>query len=172
VLLIKGLCQVEAEKRITCKELAAWLAKYEGFITELQEFNVNELPDKLNRLNPDKPKPPPQSFIQYQTQQAPPAPLQGQYISAQPARPQQYISQPQYPQYVYDQSQFQGSTYVVSGSGVNRSVSSNNNPSTITFQKDPRSYIDNPNNSQMRGASVNLQQIDEQLQMSRKLFPS
>lgn len=52
VLLIKGLCQVEPEKRATCKELATWLAKYEGFITELQEFNVTELPEKLNRLNP------------------------------------------------------------------------------------------------------------------------
>jgi hypothetical protein len=112
--------------------------------------------------------------LQYQTQQAPSIPvgnLQGQYISAQPARPQ-YVSQSQYPQYLYEQSQFQGNTYVVSGSGVNRSVSSNNNPSTITFQKDPRSFIDNPSNSQLRGASINLQQIDEQLQMSRKLFPS
>jgi hypothetical protein len=64
-----------------------------------------------------------------------------------------------------------------SGVNVNRSISqtsnnNNNNPSLITFQKDPRSLLENPNNSQMRSASINLQQIDEQLQMSRKLFPS
>lgn len=41
VLLIKALCQPEEEKRVTCKELADWLAKYEGFITELQEFTVS-----------------------------------------------------------------------------------------------------------------------------------
>ncbi len=41
VLLIKGLCQVEAEKRPTCKELAEWLSKYENSIIELQEFTVN-----------------------------------------------------------------------------------------------------------------------------------
>jgi hypothetical protein len=29
VLLIKGLCQVEGEKRITCRELAEWLDKYQ-----------------------------------------------------------------------------------------------------------------------------------------------
>lgn len=44
VLLIKALCQVESEKRVTCKELAEWLAKYENSIIELQEFAISELP--------------------------------------------------------------------------------------------------------------------------------
>lgn len=94
--------------------------------------------------------------------------------------PQSYISQPL--KYPYEQGAFQtSSTYVVSGSNVNvnRSISqaSNNNPnnpypSIITFQKDARSTLDHPSVSQMRANNINLQQIDEQLQMSRKLFPS
>jgi serine/threonine protein kinase len=35
-LLIKALCQVEADKRPTCRELGEWLAKYENNIIELQ----------------------------------------------------------------------------------------------------------------------------------------
>lgn len=49
-----------------------------------------------------------------------------------------------------------------------------NNPSVMTFQKDPKSMIveqGNTVNSQVRG-NINLQQIDEQLQKSRNLFPS
>jgi hypothetical protein len=74
-------------------------------------------------------------------------------------------------------------TYISNPSAINPnqraqniSQTSNNNPSIITFQKDPtpKSILgDNSVNSQVRNpASINLQQIDEQLQMSRKLFPS
>jgi hypothetical protein len=91
------------------------------------------------------------------------------------------VNQGPYQQYLYDQyNPNQNVTYANSGSGVNPrgqnlSQISNNNPSIITFQKEvnPRSILgDNTINSQLRGASINLQQIDEQLQMSRKLFPS
>jgi hypothetical protein len=57
--------------------------------------------------------------------------------------------------------------------GYNEAPSQNTNPSTITFQNDVNrtnyGYISG--NSQLR-SNLNLQQIDEQLQMSRKLFPS
>jgi hypothetical protein len=56
-LLIKGLCQPESEKRISCKELIEWLAKYESSIVELQEFTVNEVPEKLHRLTQEKVRP-------------------------------------------------------------------------------------------------------------------
>ena len=56
---------------------------------------------------------------------------------------------------------------------TNFEVNQNVNPSTITFQnegnKSHHNYVNG--NSQLR-SNLNLQQIDEQLQMSRKLFPS
>ena len=41
---------MEGEKRITCLELAQWLAKYDDEIVELREFTVQELPNKLQNL--------------------------------------------------------------------------------------------------------------------------
>ena len=93
----------------------------------------------------------------------------------------QYVSQ-SYQQYGFEQ--FNPSTYVSSGSGLNQrgppSQVSNANPSIITFQKDnARSALEQPLQPQPQQpvqsqvkTSINLQQIDEQLQMSRKLFPS
>jgi len=86
-----------------------------------------------------------------------------------------------YPPYLYDQytssihnpSAPPGKVY--SDYAQNISQTSNPSPSIITFQKEvnQRSVIaDNSVGSQLRGANINLQQIDEQLQMSRKLFPS
>jgi hypothetical protein len=116
VLLIKGLCQVEAEKRPTCHELAEWLSRYESSIIELQEFAVTELPDKLHKLSQSSAQPPskiqappqpPQQFV-YQTQFAP-----SNFISAPVTRsdvkftetsvvkpgyiPQSYVPPPSFP---------------------------------------------------------------------------
>lgn len=35
-LIIKGLCQVEGDKRVSCRELAEWLRKYDDDIVELR----------------------------------------------------------------------------------------------------------------------------------------
>lgn len=184
-MLIKGLCQVEESSRISCKELASWLAKYETQIIDLQEFTVNELPEKLSKLTPERPR---DSKVQ---QQYPSyvQPSANNYITApvrselkQPdlnaPRPNysgQFVSQGTYQQYNFEQ--YNPSTYVSSGSGLNQqrgppSQVSNVNPSIITFQKDnARSALEQPAQSQLK-TNINLQQIDEQLQMSRKLFPS
>lgn len=136
---------------------------------------MTELPEKLSRLNPEKPREV-RPYLQYQSN-PPPLAVPTGYASTGPIMrppPQSYISQPL--QYPYEQGAFQASsTYVVGGSNVNRSISQTSNnpsPSIITFQKDVRSTLDHPSVSQMRANNINLQQIDEQLQMSRKLFPS
>lgn len=178
VLLIKALCQVEGEKRVTCKELAEWLSKYENSIIELQEFNIGELPEKLHKLSQSQsgskvqggskvqqaPPPIPQQLpYQYQGQFMPQIPPTN-FISAPVNRseikyteqsvvkpgyiPQQYV--PPAP-YTYSQD-FGSVAYGGSGSGVARGQFEYQQPV-------PRS-------------NINLQQIDEQLQMSRKLFPS
>jgi serine/threonine protein kinase len=87
VLLVKALCQVEGEKRVTCKELAEWLSKYENSIIELQDFSIAELPEKLHKLSQSrvqtasKMQPPQQLPYQYQGQFAPQLPP-ANFISA------------------------------------------------------------------------------------------
>ncbi len=191
ILIIKGLCQVDSEKRANCIDLEKWLSKYEDSIIELQDFNVQELPDRLSSLRAQKPRdsrsanPPP--GYQYQTESLTVNPPPANYISQQPGKvstkpqslPQQYILPPAY------QPGPQGATYVSTvpmvqshyGGEYQNSYSqaSNNNPSIITFQREtnPRSNImENPVNPSQLRTNINLQQIDEQLQMSRKLFPS
>lgn len=86
VLLIKGLCQADPDKRITCKELAEWLSKYEGNIIELQEFTISDLPDKLHRLTV-KAQPQPQRPVPPQFYPQPQYQLPGNFISVPVNRP-------------------------------------------------------------------------------------
>ena len=91
MLLIKGLCQVEGEKRITCRELAQWLEKYQEPIIELQDFTVSELPDKLHKLGEDRTKetrPAPQAYPQYPPSSYPPPSIPNGYVSAPMPRPE------------------------------------------------------------------------------------
>lgn len=93
VLLIKGLCQAEPTKRISCKELVEWLSPYENSIVELAEFTVNEVPEKLHRLQ-EKPQPPKPQPLQYQTQnQQPISYVPPSYLSGPVNPPPQVIRQ-------------------------------------------------------------------------------
>jgi hypothetical protein len=196
ILIIKGLCQVDAEKRANCIDLAEWLSRYEDSIIELQDFNVQELPDKLSSLRAQKPRdsrsgnPPP--GYQYQTESVTVNTPPTNYISQQPGKVStkpQSLPQQQYNMPPVYQPAPQGSTYVSTVPMVQShyggeyqlnqlnsySQASNNNPSIITFQREanPRSNImENAVNPSQLRTNINLQQIDEQLQMSRKLFPS
>lgn len=91
VLLIKGLCQAEPTKRISCKELAEWLAPYENSIVELAEFTVSEVPEKLHRLQ-EKPQAPKPAPLQYQSNQ-PISYVQSGYVSGPMNPPPQVVRQ-------------------------------------------------------------------------------
>ena len=170
VLLIKGLCQAEPTKRISCKELVEWLAPYENSIVELAEFTVSEVPEKLHRLQekPQAPKPQP---LQYQSNQPPISYVSPSYLSGPVNPPPQVVRQ------VYQNfpnEHFSNQTYL-NGNQQNLPRPLTYEPQPVLFQSEPNqrvTYAENPISTQVRGANINFQQIDEQLQMSRKLFPS
>jgi serine/threonine protein kinase len=206
VLLIKGLCQVESDRRISCRELENWLRVYENEIIDLQDFQVKELPDKLRDLRvASQPTPTyqqqPASFQpQPNAYQAPPQvnPQMQPIRDVWQQKPQPVITQQTYlPQgqgQVYPQGQFQPQPYyqqtyqpVPQQTYVSYQTpgqpgyeyaqgqsQANQNPSAMTFQREQaRSGLESGLVSQpSQNRNVNLQQIDEQLQKSRKLFPS
>lgn len=63
----------------------------------------------------------------------------------------------------------QGTTVLIN-QGFN--PASNPFPSTITFQKDPRSAVIESGISYNQPRAINLDKIDEQLELSRKMFPN
>jgi hypothetical protein len=67
-------------------------------------------------------------------------------------------------------------TYTKAAQGSNvlnqANPNSNINPSIITFQKDPRSGVIESGISYQQARGIDLDRIDQQLELSRKMFPN
>ena len=49
ILVIENLCSIDVDRRCTCAELFDWLNPHEEAIVNLNEFEIDKLPEKLTR---------------------------------------------------------------------------------------------------------------------------
>lgn len=156
-LVIANLCEVDSDKRSSCSELYNWLNPFEERIVNLESFEIANLPPKIaQQVQPQPQAVPIQGSnpvglghnVVYQQQQVG---VQGQIAtqSVGNATFSPYNAQPYIPTtYVQQPSYYSSVSHVNSGN------------------------VGGSSDEKIKNMALALEKIDEQLKLSRKMFPS
>lgn len=191
--MIANLCEADSERRSSCTELYNWLRPYQEAIISLEAFEVKNLPPKISQSIQGT-RPVQNQGISYDPRQSqqvvngshiypqqnfPPS-VQGQRVTytqvVQP--PPQYQPQPQQKVIINpSQQQFPNATFAPYTSsqyqpGPNYPIGQTVTYSQPTYNPSVIRQQDGSGDRPKTGMELTLEKIDEQLQMSRRMFPS